>query len=347
MKKKYFIFLLSISLFACRSKNIVTMSVIEPAPVTMPASIKTIGVINRSIATDESKKMDEADKILSLEGKNLDKEGAEKCVKALLYELQKNTRFTQVKFLDNVFLKNSGLGVLPAPLSWDAVEKICTENKIDCLYSLELYDTDSKVNYSVVPVTLKGPLGVDIPAVEHVASITTHIKVGWRIYDAINKNILDEFPGSASITSAGRGINPMVALQAVMGRKEAVLDKSNSMGESYGQSILPYQTRVSRDYYVRGTDNFKIARRKAQTGNWNEAGELWKKETTNSKRKVAGRAHYNMAIISEINGDLDGAIQWAQKAYENYKNKLALRYVNILKYRKSQNRLLNQQQEAQ
>ena len=59
--------------------------------------------------------------------------------------------------------------------------------------------------------------------------------------------------------------------------------------------------------------------------------------------ELAGRACYNMAIISEINGDLDGAIQWAQKSYENYNIRLALNYLNILKYRQSQNEILKSQ----
>ena len=42
-----------------------------------------------------------------------------------------------------------------------------------------------------------------------------------------------------------------------------------------------------------------------------------------------------MAIISEINGELDIAIEWAQKSYENYNNKLALQYLRILKNRKA------------
>ena len=50
-----------------------------------------------------------------------------------------------------------------------------------------------------------------------------------------------------------------------------------------------------------------------------------------------------MAILGEINGDLDAAIKWAQKAYENYNNKLALQYVNILKNRKK----INQRAEYQ
>ena len=96
---------------------------------------------------------------------------------------------------------------------------------------------------------------------------------------------------------------------------------------------------------MKGSSNFKIATRKARTGNWTGAGELWLKETTNRKRKIAGRACYNMAILGEINGDLDAAIQWAQKAYENYNNKLALKYVSLLKNRKASNQRLDYQLE--
>jgi hypothetical protein len=51
-----------------------------------------------------------------------------------------------------------------------------------------------------------------------------------------------------------------------------------------------------------------------------------------------------MAIISEINGDLDGAISWAQKSYEDYNIKLALRYVRVLRDRKVRNSILEEQQ---
>ena len=94
---------------------------------------------------------------------------------------------------------------------------------------------------------------------------------------------------------------------------------------------------------MRGTDNFKIAKRRAQTGNWDGAAELWEKEIDNPKSKVAGRAHYNMAIINEINGNLDEAIQWARKAYSDYNNKLALDYVRILEERERRNARLQEQ----
>ena len=63
----------------------------------------------------------------------------------------------------------------------------------------------------------------------------------------------------------------------------------------------------------------------------------------NKDSKIAGRAYYNMAIISEINGDLEKAIEWASKAYSYYKIKESLRYLNILKNRVAENRRLEEQ----
>ncbi len=171
----------------------------------------------------------------------------------------------------------------------------------------------------------------------------TWVKTGWRIYDPKARYILDEAALERYIIFKGRGINPVVAANALIGRKDAVKQVGNNAGTAYARRIIPFWLRVSRDYYVKGNDNFQIARRKAESGNWDGAADIWQKETSNYKGKVAGRACYNMAIINEINGDLNKAIEWARKAYEDYNNKLALRYIRVLENRKLQNSILEEQ----
>lgn len=319
------------------------MNVMEPAPVTVPSYIKVVGVINRSLASEETKKVNVIDEVLSAEGPELDKAGAIESINGLKDELMKNERFTDVVILD-LDLRTTGSGIFPSPLTWEAVQEICKRNHVDALFSLELFDTDTKISYSTSPVTLKTPLG-DIPALEHQANMVTVVKTGWRIYDPAGRNILDEYSTSQSLTFSGKGINPVVAAEGLLGRKDAVKQTANNAGHQYAQGILPYSIRVTRDYYVKGSNNFERAKRKAQTGNWDEAGKLWEKETTNSNDKIAGRACYNMAIINEINGELDTAISWAQKAYEDYNNTLALNYVKILRNRRVRVDRLRTQQE--
>jgi hypothetical protein len=342
--KKYSIVLIAIlTLASCKTQQLY-LNVVEPAPVTVPSYIKSVGVINRSMPTDETKAIDIIDKALSLEGADLDKEGAMESIKGLSSELLNNNRFTEVKTLNDIDFRTSSLTLFPAPLSWEIVSQICKEKGTDALFSLEKFDTDTHINYSNRKVDIKTPLGM-IPGIEHQADMETIVKTGWRIYDPAAKAILDEYVYRESIVFSGRGINPLLAAAALIGRKDAVNKVSNKAGHGYAFRILPFELRVMRDYYVKGTDNFKIARRKAQMGKWDDAGLLWEKETGNSKMKIAGRACYNMAIINEINGDLEAALKWAQKSYEDYNDKLAIRYVRILENRRYKNDVLKMQEE--
>jgi hypothetical protein len=342
--KKYSLFILALLMLASCKTQQLYLNVTEPAPVTIPSNIKSVGVINRSMPTDETKAIDIIDKALSLEGADLDKEGAQESIKGLSEELINNGRFSEVKTLNDIDFRTPKLIEFPVPLSWEIVDQICKETGTDALFSLEKFDTDTHINYSTRPVDIKTPLG-KIPGIEHQADMETLVKTGWRIYDPAGRAILDEYIYNESIVFSGKGINPLLAAAALIGRKDAVNEVSNKAGHGYALRILPYRLRVMRDYFVKGTNNFKIARRKAQLGKWNEAGDLWKIETENPSMKVAGRASYNMAIINEINGDLDIALQWAQKAWEDYNIKLALRYARILENRMYKNDILKMQEE--
>jgi len=344
MKKFIPVLLFIVLLSSCKMQQLY-LTVAEPAPVTLSGNIKTVGVINRSMPTDQTKILDVLDKALSLEGVNLDRDGAEQAITGLSNELLNNQRFSEVKTLSDIDFRTPKLGIFPGPLSWEIVDKICKETGTDALFSLEYYDTDTKINYSTRDVNIKTPLGISIPGKEHIAEMETIVKTGWRIYDPANKVIADEFNHFQSVVFTGRGINPLVAAAALTGRKEAIKEVSNKAGHGYGMRLLPFSLRVMRDYFVKGTDNFKIARRKAQLGKWDEAGQLWEKETGNPKMKVAGRACYNMAIINEINGDVDTALQWAQKAYEDYNIKPGREYSRILENRLFKTDILEAQQQ--
>ncbi len=342
--KKYFILpFIVLAATSCATQELY-LNVTQPAPVTIAPEIKTIGIIDRSNPTDQTKTIDMIEQLLTLEGDELDSIGTLEAIRGVTQELKENDRFNEVKLLTDIKFKASSVGSLPSPLTWEQVEGICLANGTDALFALEMYDTDTHVNYSTEKTQIETPLG-NIPALEHIASMEILVKTGWRIYSPADKAILDEYIVAETVNFTGRGINPVVAVSALMNREAAVKEVSNKAGHIYALRLIPYRLRATRDYFVRGTDNFKIAKRRAQLGKWDEAAELWEKETSNPDRKVAGRAHYNMAIINEINGDLETAKTWAQKAYADYKIKLALDYVRILENRLYNNEVLDYQNE--
>ena len=80
----------------------------------------------------------------------------------------------------------------------------------------------------------------------------------------------------------------------------------------------------------------ETAHRKVRANNWEAAADLWKKEANSNDPKVAGRACYNMAVFSEIRGNLDIAREWAEKAYTVHRNKKARTYLSVIEQRRQQ-----------
>lgn len=329
MNKLLYFSLLGLILSSCTQRVYLTIS--DPPAVFIESEYETAAVINRTYSSGVSKPVDLIDNALSLEG-NVDHIGSKAAVQGLFDELSVNPKFKYVALLDSMTVKNGGIDIFPAQLPWDEVQKICEETGVQLLFVLELYDTDSKISYSNRTVTRSTPLG-DVPMIEHVATMNTSIKTGWRIYDPKNKLIRDEFFIRDNLSSTGRGINPAKAASVLLGREQAVKQISTQVGQFYSGRLLSRNFRVWRNYYNKGSRNLKIANRRAEVNDWDGAGEMWLKETESHKRKVAGRACHNMAIYAEINGDLYGALEWAQKAYSDYKNREAQDYARILQNR--------------
>lgn len=343
MNKLIIILVAIIVLSSCSSTNSLYIDVLEPAPISLPNEAKNIGIVGRTKSSSSTSSLNKLDQVLSVELLKIDSIASRKTILGLYEELSKNTKFDNVVSLSNIELENSAISKFSPTLSKSEVSQICIDNNLDLLFVLEYFDTFTDVDYSVVPVTTT-VLGVTVNAVETMASVQTIINAGFRIYSSDGNIVYDEFAYQESVVSTGKGINPMNAIAAVAGHKNNIENASYDIGTNYGLSLLPYQITVQRLYFVRGNDNFKIAKRRAQTGNWSGAGDLWLQETTNPEMKIAGRAFYNMAIINEINGDLETAIDYAQKSYADYGNKKALRYSKILQDRKIRNDELKRQQ---
>lgn len=338
----YFSVLLIVTLTSCKT-NLVYINVINPAPVTISNSTKNVGIVARTTPSPDNKTLNTIHQNVNGETLKLIQESTAESIRGLNDALTQNKRFDIIKPLTDVQLTTPVTGTFPSPLSWTEVETICKDHGVDVLFVMELFDTELKVVPINTPTKIENISDVLNTVTQAQVNITTTVKTGWRIYDLQKKYIIDEHPLYNNLTVVANAATIINTAEALLGRKEAIKQESNRLGHVYADRIIPYSIKVTRDYYVKGNYDFKVATRKARTGNWDGAGELWLKQTESKKRKIAGRACYNMAILGEINGDLDAAIIWAQKAYENYNNKLALHYVNILKNRRKINQRVDYQ----
>jgi hypothetical protein len=339
--KKIYLFAFLILVFCSCKTNLVFIKVIDPACVTVPGYVKTIGIINRSVPSESSKALNRVHLFNTAEGAAMSTEGSAECMRGLKDALMENTRFTNIVILDSIDMKCQAIGLFNSPLSWDEVDAICKKNGVDAIFVLELFDTEMKI--SSLPPPIPGP-GMAVRLLTMQVNLNTTVRTGWRIYVPRDRFIPDAYTYTNTVTHTGAGNSIAAATESLIERKEAVKQAANKAGHGYACRVMPFWITVTRDYFIKGNYSFKMAMRKARTGNWDGAAELWEKETHNRKNKIAGRACYNMAIIGEINGDLDKAIQWAQMAYEDHGTRLALKYIDQLKYRKNEKIRLQSQQ---
>src|SRR5689334_4933154 len=254
MIRGIFLVILLFAFAACKT-NLVYISVLVPAPVTIPGNVKTAGIINRSIPATNNPQGN-IHHVLSAQTITIIKEGSAESIRGLKDALVENNRFDEVKTLDNFNMNTQSAGVISSPLSWDELAAISRANNVDIIFVLELFDTQLKVNPNQLP-DLSHPADAVNTVLTTGVDITTTVKTGWRIYNPSLKTIHDESIFSDKFTFNANAYTAAQSTELLLGRKETIKRTANGIGRDYATQILPSWVRVSREYYVKGNENFK------------------------------------------------------------------------------------------
>ena len=299
-----------------------SVRVTYPPRIALPQNVKNIALINRTRIDSSRKKENAVESILTGEAIAGDVIGSEECLNAFaqaMNEWESPHAFIPVQHA----LKRSAMSIqMPDPLSWQTVKNICRENQCDAIMVLETFDTNSD---NVVGTVLSGvsiiKSGGQIPAKEIHYSVT----YSWRLYDTLSMSVPDQFGDQLRQTVGG--LLPTAPIPT-----SAIRNAGNYIGDASARRYLPVVIWQSRDIYKRGNDLMKVAWRKAVTNDWNSAMEKWNALSKSKNSKVAGRACFNMALGCEVLGKIDLAKTWAQKAFTDFGNNNARRYLYVLNH---------------
>lgn len=317
------------------------MQILVPARIDIPTSIQSVGIANRSLPGKESSFANILEGFLSGETVFADKEGSERCLSGLSNSLSSAPRF-QAVIMHGAEMKGTGTKSFAPPLDWGEVDRYCKQYSVDALVVLESFDSDVHFDRSERKVKKK----IDereVMITEYIASLTITVNSGWRVYDNRSKRIIDENVYSDSKSWDGKGDKPEEAMRRLPSKRNAINDAGYFAGQQFAFRISPTWKNASRSYYIKGNDELKKAKSYVKTNNWDAAIEIWKREAMNADGEIAGRACYNMAVASEVKGDLEIALSWATKSLRNFNNKKASSYINILNARLADQRRLDKQ----
>jgi Family of unknown function (DUF6340) len=285
--------------------------------------------------------------VLTGEAIGQDRRSREEAVQGLTSALTRTPRFQVVS--TGIEMSGSKAGNnLPAPLEWSEVERICRDYGTDAIATIESFDSDNSASTRRVENKRKDKNGKEYIDVSFNGRQRTGVRIGWRMYDPKRKIIIDEYTTDDFLERTSTGSTERAALNNLPSQVNVTRDVAYNVGLEYGARIAPIFVQLNRNYYHKAKgvkSEMKQASRFFKSKNEGDAVAIWKKieaNTTNSK-KTRGRAAFNMAVASEVEGNLEMAMVWARKSYDEYGNKKARHYIIALKGRQNDVRKVESQ----
>ncbi|MEI6408564.1 MAG: DUF6340 family protein [Bacteroidota bacterium] len=314
-----------------------SLTVLQPAQMTLPAHISTVAVVDRSKPSNGWLNVLEG--VLTGEAIGQDKQSRAEAVRGLTQSLERTPRF--VVKPTGIEMTGSKAGHnLPAPLEWSEVERICADYGANAVVTIESFDSDNGASTKRSESKSKDKNGKEHIDITYDARQRTSVRMGWRMYDPKTQVIVDEFVTDDYLERTASGNTERAALSNLPSPVSVSRSVAFNGGMEYGARIAPVYVNISRSYYPKAKgvkDEMKQGARFAQAGNWNGAAGVWQKiaDRPDVTRKSAGKAAYNMAVACEMKGELELAMEWAQKAWTKFGNKQALGYIDALRMRQN------------
>jgi len=330
---------------SCKTRSFTT-TFLEPADITIPQHIKSVGVLNRSLPDKQDLLLNILEGFITGESILADRESSVNAVRGAVNTLNANPRFKAVS-LEGEDYRGTGTKQFAVALDWAEVDKLCKKYGVDGLVVLEAYDSDIIIGRSTRERSEKKD-GREIKYTEYLANLGIRSNAGWRFYDNVKKQIIDQQVFTDEKHFSSSGLTPDEALGKLPPKRRALNDAGIFSGEMLAFRISPKWLNASRFYFVkpRSEEAFEYAKRYVISKQWKTAADTWLPLTTSPDKKIAGRACHNMAVAAEMEGNLEEAIKWAQKAYVINGIKKSRSYLHELNRRKADQSRLKEQMDG-
>ncbi len=312
-----------------------SLRVLQPAQFKVPDHIAKIAVVDRSKPSKGWVNVLEG--LITGEAIGQDRQSRAEAVRGLTDALHRTPRFSVISTGIEMTGSTAG-GSMPAPLSWTEIQRICADYGADAVVAIESFDSDNSTTTQMRQHKKKNKDGSTTTTVDYEATMRTDVRMGWRFYDPTAKMIFDEIVTDDFLKNDARGGTERSAISSLPSQVSVTRKVAFIVGQEYGMRIAPTFIQVSRQYYPKAkgySTQMEQATRFAQAGNWDRAADIWKKieATATDNPKAAGRAAYNMAVVAEVKGNLDIALEWANKSWTKYGNKKARTYIDVIRQR--------------
>jgi hypothetical protein len=294
-----------VSLFflsSCVTMNEFPIEVFQPAKVALPAEIKNVTLVSRNLkyANDTLQNYYSNNFRLIKDKKSLktDSSSIQTCLDSLSLKMRAQKRFSKVAVLPVSILPVQYVKNINAP-SKKLIQKISSDTNADALVLLDMYSGF----YSTYPNQDNG---------RKIAKVVTASI--WTIYDTSKLRIINHTSLVDTLYWDGLDDHDVYSASRIPDRKAALQIAAGLAGVNYSKNIVPNWAKVYRNTLSYNQPDFKEAAELAKKNNWEAASLLWEKYTESKNKRAKMQALFNLAIASEMNGNIEAATDLITKA---------------------------------
>lgn len=332
----FFVIILGVAFVSCKSNYaLFTIENMQPAPDELSQDIQSITLMNRSM-NNQFQKFNEDSLQMYFYRNNyqlskivLDSTASDTIIRALAGLMFESGRYDVVVPVNRNLTRSISYDLLPDTLSNNQVSEICNNYNTDALLVLERFSTKTMAdvseekyrdNYGGYQKSYDATLDLKYDAFFRFykpgkTSLVKEISISDTIYWESTDNRLDQLFSKL----------PTVKQAIISGGIKSALDLDNK--------ISPTWAPEKRGYFLFKPQD-DLGQKYMNENNLEKAGQYWGEMANSSNKKIRSKAEFNLALINELNGNIDKAIEYGLKSFYTFYRFQTETYLKKLQSRK-------------
>jgi hypothetical protein len=335
----FLLLILVLVALSCSTTRNISIEIPQEAQKELPDSIQSLLLVNRTVNEKYTDlKADSLQRLFYKQQFNSDTTiyditAADTLLKALGELLFESGRYDFV-IPENRFLSSEKNAFFSQEMTQPEVRLLCETYNTDAVLSVDHFSTKVVTRYgkdSYFDPFRNGFISVA------GAEMKIVYEALFRVYSPnMERPIVREF-FKDTLVWEDMAETPKELFRKFTPVKNGLTEAGIALALDFSEKISTNWRPESRPVFIKGNAELKQAGTLIDAGNWQGARAIWE-ELTNYKnsKSVRSKAQFNLAVASEIQGDIDSAIKWGVKSYETMYRPVTYQYLEVLKRRKKE-----------
>lgn len=164
----------------------------------------------------------------------------------------------------------------------------------------------------------------------------------WVIIDPVNEKVLKEEITVDTLTYLEYGIFVNSTKDKLPKLEDVLAEISWETGRIYAEKYIPTWQNRNRLYFDLPNDGYTEAIKALRYNELNTAAAIFSKYAEHKNDRIAALSKYNMAVVCELKGEYEVALEWLRDSYKQKQYYSTEEYIKIIKRRITETEYLAQ-----